>query len=424
MEEVHAIDGVTMDISQGEYLVVFGRSGSGKTTLLNLIGCIDKPTSGRVTVHGVETEDLSDRALATLRSTTIGFVFQHFFLIPTLTAVENVMVPGRFCAKNNGNLKERARELLDLVDLGDRADHLPHELSGGEMQRVALARAMMNKPAILLADEPTGNLDTGSAEQIADIFEELNQRGLTIVVVTHSAELSKNATRQVQLRDGRIVDDLRLRPVPSLETMPVPVEEPAVEVELVGVSDGEPVDRDEPETKPVSVPIPEYMPATLKRREFGHPAVAVAMAATGAVMFAAAFMPFIGKFSGFGLIDQGWFVVSLHRGGNLTRTFVGKPALIFTGTWPIILGALLIAAGFAFLINRQRLARWSAIFIGVLATTLAVISILTIGSRLGSEITVRSGYWVFLGAGVASLVLGVFLVELQRLRKRAPERQA
>jgi putative ABC transport system ATP-binding protein len=418
VEEVHAIDGVTMDISQGEYLTVVGRSGSGKTTLLNLIGCIDKPTSGRVTVHGVDTEDLSDRALATLRSTTIGFVFQQFFLISTLTAVENVKVPSRFCARNNGNLEERAMELLELVGLADRADHRPHELSGGEMQRVALARALINEPAILLADEPTGNLDTGSAEQIAAIFKELNDRGLTIVVVTHSAELSGQATRQVQLLDGKIVEDLRLQPIPSLKPGPVPVKEPEAGREPAGASDREHAERGGRERKPLSVPIPEYMPSTLKRREFGHPAVAAAMVITGVVMAAAAFMPFVGQFSGFGLMDQGWFLVSLHKGGYLTRNFLGKPAVIFTGAWPIILGALLVAAGVAFLMNRQRLACWSAIFIGALATTLAAVSLLTISSRLGPEIAGKSGYWVFLGAGVVSLVLGVLLLAIQAFRGR------
>jgi hypothetical protein len=274
------------------------------------------------------------------------------------------------------------------------------------MQRVALARALINDPAILLADEPTGNLDTASAEQIGAIFEELNKRGLTIIAVTHSAELSGKASRQVRLLDGRVVDDFRLRPVPSLESVPEPVEEPSAELE--------------PVRRPASVQIPEYMPLTLKRRRFGHPAAAAAMALTGTVMFAAAFMPFIGKFSGSGLLDQSLFVVSIYSGGNLTRTFVGKPALIFTGLWPIILGALLIAAGFAFLMNRQRSARWAAIIIGGLAMTLPVISISTISSRLGPEIAAGSGYWVFLGAGAASLALGVFLISSQRFRNRSP----
>ena len=220
VEEVRAVDGVDLRISPGDYLAIVGRSGSGKTTLLNLIGCLDRPTSGRVTVHGMETGELSEKALATIRSTTIGFVFQHFFLIPTLTALENVMVPGRFCARHNGDLESRARQLLERVGLAERADHLPSELSGGEMQRVALARALVNDPAILLADEPTGNLDSRSADDIAAIFRELNEDGLTIVVVTHGDELTADSTRIVHLLDGRVVEEERLRPavVPARDT--------------------------------------------------------------------------------------------------------------------------------------------------------------------------------------------------------------
>jgi hypothetical protein len=184
------------------------------------------------------------------------------------------------------------------------------------------------------------------------------------------------------------------------------------------------VERDERDGKPVSVPIPQYMPATLKRRKFGHPALAAAMIVIGAVMASAAFMPFVGKFSGFGLLDQGWFVVPLYRGGHLTRHFIGKPAIVFTGAWPIVLGVVLVAAGIAFLMNMQRLARWSAIFIGALATTLAVVSLVTISSRLGPEIAGKSGYWVFLGAGATTLVFGALLVATQRFRGRTRAQQA
>lgn len=394
-EEVHAIDGVTMDIARGEYLTVVGRSGSGKTTLLNLIGCIDKPTTGRVNVHGVETENLSDRALATLRSTTMGFVFQQFFLIPTLTAVENVMVPGRFSAKRDPNLEEKARRLLDMVELSDRADHLPKELSGGEMQRVALARALVNEPAVLLADEPTGNLDSISAGQIADIFERLNSEGLTIVVVTHSEELSAKATRQINLRDGKIVDDVRTRAVPSVE--PAPGKAGSV-LE--------------------SVPIPGYMPATLEKRKFGSPVLSALLLVMGAVMISSAFMPFVEKFTGLRLLDRGLFVVSLYSGGNLTRTFAGKPAYLLTGIWPILIGVMLGAAGIAFLMNKKRLASISVIISGVLAVTLAVVSISTIGSRLGPDIATGYGYWVFLGSGVAALATGILIAAFPWLRRK------
>ena len=244
------MDGVDLRVSRGDYLAVVGRSGSGKTTLLNLIGCLDRPTSGRVTVHGMETGELSEKALATIRSTTIGFVFQHFFLIPTLTALENVKVPGRFCARHNGDLESRARQLLERVGLAERADHLPSELSGGEMQRVALARALVNDPAILLADEPTGNLDSRSSEDIAAIFRELNEEGLTIVVVTHGDELTADSTRIVHLLDGRVVEEERLRPAVV----------PARDTEIAEARPGS-----EPETETVAVP--DYMPSSLKKTD-------------------------------------------------------------------------------------------------------------------------------------------------------------
>jgi len=390
VEEVRAIDGVDLRISQGDYLAVVGRSGSGKTTLLNLIGCVDTPTSGRVTVHGMETGGLSERALATIRSTTIGFVFQHFFLIPTLTATENVMVPGRFCAKRDDDLESRAKKLLDLVGLADRADHLPNELSGGEMQRVALARALINDPAILLADEPTGNLDNRSAEDIADIFGELNEGGLTIVVVTHSTELTGNATRIVHLQDGKIIEEEQVRPAPILER--------------------------EPESQPEPVVVPEYMPSSLVSRRWGSPLLAIPMVLLGALMFATAFMPWLGKFSGYGLTDQGFFVVRFYSDNNLTRIYTMKPAVILSGVWPMVLGSLLVVAGVLFLLNLQRTGRWSAIAIGLCGTVVATIDILMIRNRLGSGIPVEYGLWFLLGTGIATLAFGVLLGYTKRYR--------
>jgi putative ABC transport system ATP-binding protein len=391
VEEVLAIDGVDLTISQGDFVAVVGRSGSGKTTLLNLIGCVDRPTNGRVTVHGVETVDLPEKALATIRSTTIGFVFQQFFLIPTLTAVENVMVPGRFCADRRDNgLKSRALELLDIVGLSDRADHLPHELSGGEMQRVALARALINEPPILLADEPTGNLDTKSAEMIATIFEKLNDGGLTIVVVTHSTELTGNARRILYLVDGKIVEDQRKRPVPAAES--------------------------EPDTEPEPMAAPEYMPSSLKKRKFGSPIAAVSMVLLGALIFATAFMPWIGKFSGYGLTDRGTFFAQFYKENLLTRVITSDPAVLFTGVWPIILGSLLVVAGILFLLNLQRIGRWSAAAIGVGAGIVAITDILMINNRLGPEVPVEYGLWVLLGVGIAASVLGVLLMLVSRFR--------
>jgi len=398
VEEVRAIDGVNLQISQGDFLAVVGRSGSGKTTLLNLIGCVDRPTGGRVTVHGMETGDLSERALATIRSTTIGFVFQHFFLIPTLTATENVMVPGRFCAKRNDDLESRAKKLLDLVGLADRADHLPHELSGGEMQRVALARALINEPAILLADEPTGNLDTRSAEEIADIFGELNEGGLTIVVVTHSTELTGNATRVVHLLDGKIVEEELVRPAPVLER--------------------------EPESQSEPVAVPEYMPSSLVSRRWGSPVLAVPMVLLGAFLFATAFMPWIGKFNGYRLMDQGFFVVRFYSDNNLTRIYTTKPAVILTGVWPIALGVLLFAAGILFLFNLQRIGRWSAMAIGLCGTAVAANDILMINNRLGPGIPVEYGLWFLLVVGIVAFAFGALLSYTKRYRPVARDQES
>lgn len=401
-EEVRALDGISLGIAQGDFLAVVGPSGSGKTTLLNMVGCVDKPSSGTVSVHGMETEDLTDRTLATIRSTTMGFVFQQFFLMPTLTAIENVIVPGRFCAKHSGNdLESRARQLLGLVGLADRADHLPRELSGGEMQRVALARAMINEPEILLADEPTGNLDTGSAEDIAAIFDELNGLGLTIVVVTHNLELAANATRSVHLKGGRIVEEQQLRPVP--------------------------VRLGEPGSAPGPVALPDYMPAVTKKRTWGSPAVALLIGMLGAVMCAVAFMPFITGATGIGLMNRGAFATTFYRGNDLTRVYFGAPATLLTGMWPIMLGVLLIVSGGLFLLNRQRLAGWSAVVIGSLGAVIAVVNILMVSTRLGPDssmgfagISTGYGLWVLLGTALAAVAVGVPVVIRHRRRRPSP----
>lgn len=204
-ETINALKGINLEIAEGEFVSMVGPSGSGKSTLLHLIGCVDKPTDGNVVVAGRETSKLREKELAKIRNTTIGFVFQQFFLVPTLTALENVLLPALF--NHNGqikNRKKRAKELLELVGLVERADHLPSQLSGGEMQRVAIARALINEPKILLADEPTGNLDSQNAEIIFDIFQKLHQKGLTIVVVTHNLELAEKSHRILRLKDGRL----------------------------------------------------------------------------------------------------------------------------------------------------------------------------------------------------------------------------
>jgi putative ABC transport system ATP-binding protein len=202
-ETIAAVDGVSLSIAAGEFVAVVGPSGSGKTTLLNLIGCIDKADSGGVRVDGMETDGLSERALTKIRGEKIGFIFQQFFLLPTLTVTENVEHPAVFVGLRNG--KGRTRELLEQVGLGPRAGHLPSQLSGGEMQRVAVARALMNSPRVLIADEPTGNLDSRNAEGILNVFRELNQGGLTVIMVTHNTELAGQAGRIVSMKDGRLV---------------------------------------------------------------------------------------------------------------------------------------------------------------------------------------------------------------------------
>ena len=205
-ENIAAANGISLTISEGDFVAVVGASGSGKTTLLNLIGCADKPDGGSVRIEGQECSSLSERDLTRIRARKIGFVFQQFFLLPTLSALENVLLPSLFLRDGrNGEQSKRATQLLERVGLNHRVHHLPKELSGGEMQRVAIARALINEPKILLADEPTGNLDSHNAEAILKIFRELNASGLTILMVTHNAELAKHARHIVTVKDGQVV---------------------------------------------------------------------------------------------------------------------------------------------------------------------------------------------------------------------------
>lgn len=200
-ETVAAVSDVSLEVPSGGYVTVVGHSGSGKTTLLNLIGCLDRPSGGRIMVDGEWVHDAGEADLIRIRRSSVGFVFQQFFLIPTLNVLENVTLPTLFSKRGSNG---RARELLDLVELGHRLDHLPGQLSGGEMQRVAIARALINSPSILLADEPTGNLDSRNAERIMGLFEELNRDGVTVVVVTHNPDIVKRCDRTVHIEDGRI----------------------------------------------------------------------------------------------------------------------------------------------------------------------------------------------------------------------------
>jgi putative ABC transport system ATP-binding protein/lipoprotein-releasing system ATP-binding protein len=205
---VHALDNVSLSIPAGEFLAVQGPSGSGKSTLLNLIGTLDHPTSGEVWVDGVEVSTLKGNALADFRRANIGFVFQLFNLVPTLTALENVMLPLLpYQRKLDFKLKERAIELLESLGLGARRTHLPGQLSGGEQQRVAIARALVNHPKLILADEPTGNLDSQSGQDIVALLRHLNQKqGITVVLVTHDAAIATQTDRVVYLQDGKLRD--------------------------------------------------------------------------------------------------------------------------------------------------------------------------------------------------------------------------
>ncbi len=206
-ETIRALRGVGLEIRRNEYVAIMGPSGSGKSTLMNLLGCLDTPSGGEYWLNGQEVSRLSDDALARVRNREIGFVFQTFHLLPRATALQNVELPMVYAGANNRERRERAVEALRRVGLGDRMDHRPNELSGGQRQRVAIARALVNRPSILLADEPTGNLDSATSEDIMRVFGQLHAQGQTVILVTHEADIAAHAHRVVTLRDGRIESD-------------------------------------------------------------------------------------------------------------------------------------------------------------------------------------------------------------------------
>lgn len=203
--EVPAIKGIDFCANKGDYISIRGPSGSGKSTLLNLIGCLDTPTAGTIFLGGVDIESLGEDELAAIRRKMIGFVFQTFNLIPSLNAKENVALPMRFEGFSSSVANKKAEMLLDMIGLGHRVNHKPSELSGGERQRVAIARALINDPAVILADEPTGNLDSKSGEKVIEILEELNKKGITLIAITHDLRIAERANKQLHLADGKFV---------------------------------------------------------------------------------------------------------------------------------------------------------------------------------------------------------------------------
>jgi putative ABC transport system ATP-binding protein len=208
-EEIHALRGVDISIEKGEYVAIMGPSGSGKSTLMNLIGCLDTPTKGSYLLNGKQVSEMNDNELARIRNEEIGFVFQTFNLLPRATALHNVELPLVYAGIPTRDRQERAREALTRVELEERMGHKPNELSGGQRQRVAIARALVNNPSILLADEPTGNLDSKTGVEIMALFERLHQTGNTIVLVTHEPDIAAHAHRVIHIRDGKVEKDVR-----------------------------------------------------------------------------------------------------------------------------------------------------------------------------------------------------------------------
>lgn len=225
-QEVRALDGVSFDVMQNEYIAIMGPSGSGKSTLMNLIGCLDTPTAGTYILNNQDVSELDDAELAEVRNREIGFVFQTFNLLPRTDCLSNVELPLIYSGIKTAERRKRSIETLERVGLGDRIDHKPNELSGGQRQRVAIARALVNRPSILLADEPTGNLDTQTGEEIMMLFEELYRSGNTIIVVTHEPEIAQHARRIIRLRDGKIESDIEVEN-PVLYQEEITIESPS-----------------------------------------------------------------------------------------------------------------------------------------------------------------------------------------------------
>ncbi|HNP68331.1 MAG TPA: ABC transporter ATP-binding protein [Aequorivita sp.] len=208
-EVVKVLKGIDLDIERGEYVALMGPSGSGKSTLMNLLGCLDTPTSGSYELNGKDVSNMTDDELAEIRNKEIGFVFQTFNLLPRTTALENVALPMVYAGASKSDRTERAKQVLTDVGLADRMDHKPNQLSGGQRQRVAVGRALVNKPSIILADEPTGNLDSKTSEEIMNLFNEIHKAGNTVILVTHEEDIAENAHRIIRLRDGIVESDTK-----------------------------------------------------------------------------------------------------------------------------------------------------------------------------------------------------------------------
>jgi putative ABC transport system ATP-binding protein len=214
---LEVLKGISLDIFKNEYVALMGPSGSGKSTLMNILGCLDTPTGGRYILNGHDVSTMEDNSLAEIRNKEIGFVFQQFNLLPRLTALENVALPLIYAGMSKKARNEKAMHVLDMVSLTDRSHHKPNELSGGQSQRVAIARALVNDPSLILADEPTGNLDTKTSYEIMDIFGKIHSTGNTVILVTHEEDIARNAHRIIRLRDGVIESDKRS--IPATETV-------------------------------------------------------------------------------------------------------------------------------------------------------------------------------------------------------------
>ncbi|WP_299334767.1 ABC transporter ATP-binding protein [uncultured Psychroserpens sp.] len=208
-ETVHVLKGIDLDIETGDYVAIMGPSGSGKSTLMNLLGCLDTPTSGTYILNGKDVSQMSDDELAEIRNTEIGFVFQTFNLLPRTTALDNVALPMVYAGASKSQRNKRAEEVLVDVGLADRMDHKPNQLSGGQRQRVAVGRALVNKPSIILADEPTGNLDSKTGHEIMALFDDIHKAGNTVIMVTHEEDIAAHASRIIRLRDGIVESDTR-----------------------------------------------------------------------------------------------------------------------------------------------------------------------------------------------------------------------